>query len=216
MRFEKAYKGIKKMYAAEWMYLFASIFFGLLSLLVFEETRLVEITGDEDIVSVIALFLVVISLGTLTLGFLINMIGTVQAAQNDSQFRNAVLFEILHIGLMFSENLFSHSTLMTALIRELAGLCSTLVMLYVINGIANLAEKLGDAKMVDLGKKSFSIIMGTYVLSIVLSIVSQYVLTNANNIIVMIVQGSMVLLTIIQYIIYMRYLRKAKNMLKEH
>ena len=217
MKFENAYKGIGKIITAEWFSILATIT-GIVSFIFGATAWAAEHENIKELFDYsIGGFAIVglVTLLFLALSFIINIIGLATAGKDDSEFTKA-LVEILiavvatGVGAYLGEK----NDLIKTICNAITSIISTIVMMHVVNGIANLADKLFNTKMINRGKTVTVIIMITFVISMLGEMIVKYIFKDPKmNINVILTIASMVM-HIVQYIAYMIYLGQARKMLK--
>ena len=110
---------------------------------------------------------------------------------------------------------FSSNATVQSICESISKLASLLVTIFVISGIMNLAEKLGDSAMVEKGKKIYYIIICVNVLALIANIIVSIFGGMTVSMIAAILAIIAAILSIIQYFFYLSYLAKAKKMLGE-
>ena len=123
------------------------------------------------------------------------------------------------MGLVFSVafTIFSNSKTGGSLLDDGAKLLSNFIQIavtfFVITGVKSLAEKLGDAEMVSRGKTVFNIYAASVILSSAFELISAVLQGDVKTVVSGILAFATLILMAAGYILYLRYLSKAKQML---
>ena len=217
MKFEHAYKGIGKIITAEWFSILATIT-GAIALLfgvtawAADHENIKEIfdytIGGFTIVTLITLLF-------LALSFIINIIGLAIAGKDDSEFIKALVEILIAVAATAVSAYFGEKNpLIKNICDVIASLVNTVVMMHVVNGIANLADKLFNTKMINRGKAVTIIIMVTFFVSLIGELVVKYIFKDPKMNINVILSVASIVMHIVQYFAYMIYLGQARKMLK--
>lgn len=166
MNFPNAYKGVKKIFTAE---IFAIVSLVLLLICPILAVVLTKTTSDNETAAVALAALIVLfaGLGLAVASFVVNLTGIVQAKKDEGRFYYAFVFVIIPIIASIFVAIFSQNTYVQNIANTVNNVCEVMVMIYIIGGIRNLAEKLGDGKMVSSGDFALRVIITIYVLLLI-------------------------------------------------
>lgn len=166
MNFPNAYKGVKKIFTAE---IFAIVSLVLLLICPILAVVLTKTTSDNETAAVALAALIVLfaGLGLAVASFVVNLTGIVQAKKDEGRFYYAFVFVIIPIIASIFVAIFSQNTYVQNIANTVNNVCEVMVMIYIIGGIRNLAEKLGDGKMVSSGNFALRVIITIYVLLLI-------------------------------------------------
>ena len=166
MNFPNAYKGVKKIFTAE---IFAIVSLVLLLICPILAVVLTKTTSDNETAAVALVALVVLfaGLGLAVASFVVNLTGIVQAKKDEGRFYYAFVFVIIPIIASIFVAIFSQNTYVQNIANTVNNVCEVMVMIYIIGGIRNLADKLGDGKMVSSGNFALRVIITIYVLLLI-------------------------------------------------
>ena len=214
MRFPNAYRGVKKIWLAEMLMLLAAIV-GIIMVIVMAANGTMvgeDIVINEGVKTPIAVLGIVTAVIALV-AFILNLVGLINANNDDSAFRIALLVTILGvvasaISAIWSNNETLNKWMDTALI-----ICSMFASYYVLTGIANLAEKMSDAATKAVALKSRTLVEGSFCATALFKlIISIFKIQNGSTISTILAVIAL-LLELVSYILYLRALSKGKQML---
>ncbi|MBQ9823866.1 MAG: hypothetical protein IJM63_05165 [Solobacterium sp.] len=220
MKYPNAYNGIKKIHTAELLSLLAGIlgtvavaFGGLASQQIAQ--------GGADSLTPAAAFGTMIPLfGAGIIGIvasLMQFLGLKDAAADEENFKKGFTYALAGLIIAVVLSILSMMNLSNSMIDDFGKIISNFVQivvtLYVINGIRSLAEKLGESGIEGRGKKVFNIYAASVILASVVELLMTVLSGSARTIVVGILGALMLVLTVVGYIMYLRYLSAAKKML---
>ena len=219
MTFPKAHKGSKKIFLAQLLTVigtFVSIFTAFISIFIY--ALLKESMSDNE--TLINLFVVALPLLTIVvtiIGFLLAIIGILNASGDDENFKVALYSTLFGVILsILSVFLTNQSNGIGSMINLLIVLTGFLSTIYVIQGIRSLALKLNHPEMDKTGNRLYTFFSVLYVLQ-TFGDVAILVLTDTDAMVIAaILQLFIGVLALVQYIFYLLYLAKAKKMLAEN
>lgn len=163
-----------------------------------------------------ALFLC--SLILLIVSYFINLSGIRRAAKDEAQFRSALIFILLGLAAYVAGAVFQflHNELIYNLCNSAAdvfGLCSTIC---IVHAIINLAEELKRDDIGSKGGRIIIVIMLMYALSTISELIVYIFSSSAVSEIIHGVMSAVAgILSIVQFFLYLSYLKKAEKMLAE-
>ena len=159
MTYPNAYKGVKKIYAAEMLVLLASIAANVAGIIIDNaEKKGTAPTGT--LVTVLAAL--GIGAGILVIiGGIMNLVGLSNASKDDDYFKKgfaaAIVSLVVSVVASFLPELKITSPMINDLCKTVSSICEILVTFYVIAGIKHLAEQLNNPNMVSRGSKAFTV-----------------------------------------------------------
>ena len=153
MRFPDAYKGTKKILIGQIMVLIAAVFGLAMSSLSFVP----EIQEEGSWAMVVAAILLVLTAIITIVGFIMELVGVRQGGNDSSYYAVAFWIIIITIVLsiitsIFQASLKENHPVVYAIFEVLSDVAMVLVTVYVLCGIARLAEKLSIRKMASTGR----------------------------------------------------------------
>ena len=214
MRFPNAYRGVKKIWLAEMLMLLAAIV-GIIMVIVMAANGTMvgeDIVINEGVKTPIAVFGIVTAVIALV-AFILNLIGLINANNDDSAFRIALLVTILGIAASAISAIWSNNETLNKWMDTALTICSMFASYYVLTGIANLAEKMSDAATKAVALKSRTLVEGSFCATALFKlIISIFKIQNGSTISTILAVIAL-LLELVSYILYLRALSKGKKML---
>ena len=214
MRFPNAYRGVKKIWLAEMLMLPAAIV-GIIMVIVMAANGTMvgeDIVINEGVKTPIAVLGIVTAVIALV-AFILNLIGLINANNDDSAFRIALLVTILGIAASAISAIWSNNETLNKWMDTALTICSMFASYYVLTGIANLAEKMSDAATKAVALKSRTLVEGSFCATALFKlIISIFKIQNGSTISTILAVIAL-LLELVSYILYLRALSKGKKML---
>ncbi len=212
--FENAKTGIKKIYRAEVLTIFAAIV-AIISTIVFLVVGTAVKDGKSvnvaDIVSLISLIVA----GILAIvAFFLNLSGIVTASKDEESFKNALI--MLFFGIIVSivsTVLQSRNPSLSKAFATANDISELFVTYYVLTGCINLAQKKGNQEVADKSKKALNLILIVWALAILVGAISTIVTKSAGEIVAGILGIVTILLSIISYFVYLGALKRTSAIL---
>ena len=214
MRFPNAYRGVKKIWLAEMLMLLAAIV-GIIMVIVMAANGTMvgeDIVINEGVKTPIAVFGIVTAVIALV-AFILNLIGLINANNDDSAFRIALLVTILGVVASAISAIWSNNETLNKWMDTAITICSMFASYYVLTGIANLAEKMSDAATKALALKSRTLVEGSFCATALFKLIISIFKIQDGSTISTILAVVALLLELVSYILYLRALSKGKKML---
>ena len=214
MRFPNAYRGVKKIWLAEMLMLLAAIVGIVIVIVAAMNGSMVgeDIVISEGVKTPIAILGIVTAVIALV-AFILNLIGLINANNDDSAFRIALLVTILGVVASAISAIWSNNETLNKWMDTAITICSMFASYYVLTGIANLAEKMSDAATKALALKSRTLVEGSFCATALFKlIISIFKIQNGSTISTILAVVAL-LLELVSYILYLRALSKGKKML---
>lgn len=215
MTFPNAYQGVKKIFLAQILALIS-----VAALLITSFAALGTIgaaAGGSDAGAVAGLGITAIfGIGYLVLAllaFIFQIIGISKASKDEPAFKIALYLIIAGIAVSIIGGFMAEGSVIKSIFTVATDVINLAITVYVIQGIRNLAVKLGNTEMDNKGNNIFKIIIAVYVCIFIARIVSMISGGTATSVIAAVFAIIAAVLSIIQYVIYLIYLNKAKAML---
>lgn len=222
MKFPNAQNGVKKIFTAEILGLIAAVitliaaFMGIATVAASSAAN----SSDAALVSTVAagagtviFFAAAAIIGLIA--FILNLIGIIGASKDEAAFKIALYATIAGIVLSVLSGFFTSNPTVTNIIKVLTTVAQLCFTVYVIQGIRNLAVKLGDSAMDEKGNNIFKVILVVLLLQLLASIIVTIFGGQFASVIAAVIFLIGVVLDIVQYILYISFLSKAKKMLAE-
>ena len=214
MRFLNAYRGVKKIWLAEMLMLLAAIV-GIIMVIVMAANGTMvgeDIVINEGVKTPIAVFGIVTAVIALV-AFILNLIGLINANNDDFAFRIALLVTILGIVASAISAIWSNNETLNKWMDTALTICSMFASYYVLTGIANLAEKMSDAATKAVALKSRTLVEGSFCATALFKLIISIFKIQDGSTISTILAVIALLLELVSYILYLRALSKGKKML---
>ena len=214
MRFPNAYRGVKKIWLAELLMLLAAIVGIIMVIVAAMNGSMVgeDIVINEGVKTPIAVLGIVTAV-ILLIGFILNLVGLINANNDDSAFRIALLVTILGVVASAISAIWSNNETLNKWMDTAITICSMFASYYVLTGIANLAEKMSDAATKALALKSRTLVEGSFCATALFKLIISIFKIQDGSTISTILAVVALLLELVSYILYLRALSKGKKML---
>ncbi len=163
--------------------------------------------------------IVILGIAAMIIGialFIINLVGIIQAMKDEGSFKVALVFVIVGVIASILGGIFTTDQTLNSIIGIIESLSTLLVMVFIIQGIQNLAVRLGNEEVLNSGKRIFVLIIVIQGLALIASIIAAiFSSSQAANITAVILLLISSVIGLIATIMYLVFLGKAKNMLAE-
>ena len=212
--FPNAYEGVKKIYKAEIIALIASVLLLIGSIIGATGIQAGENTASGEGLLVWGGLLVIAAAVLMIIAAIMNIIGVNRASKDESAFKNALIALLFGIAANILVSAFSNNPTISSIGKTLVNVTEILASYYICTGVINLADRLSDSDVSARGKKVRSILMGIWVASAVLNVLTTLFGTNETMqtvIGIIAIVGSII--SIVAYFLYIGLLGRAKNML---
>ncbi len=215
MKFGNAHQGVKRIFTAEILGLLASICLTLT--LGFVALGVVTV-DTKSTGAAIASFggMAIFGLGAVVLAiisFIIEIIGVSNASKDEGSFKIALYLIIASIVVTVVSGIFSKNETVSGICTVLGDVIRLAITIMIIEGIRHLAAILNDSDMENRGTNLFKVIIVIYALIILARIISLIFSGTGSKVLSGILVFGAGILSIIQYILYLIYLSKARKML---
>ena len=214
MRFPNAFRGVKKIWLAEMLMLLAAIVGIIIVIVMAANGTMVgeDIVINEGVKTPIAVLGIVTAVIALV-AFILNLIGLINANNDDSAFRIALLVTILGIVASAISAIWSNNETLNKWMDTALTICSMFASYYVLTGIANLAEKMSDAATKAVALKSRTLVEGSFCATALFKLIISIFKIQNGSTIYTILSVVALLLELVSYVLYLRALSKGKKML---
>lgn len=221
MKFPNAFDGVKKLFLSE---IFQLIGTGLMLIAAFSALGTAAIASTvenaDNITNAQAAGVVggvaglaifgFIGLAFALVAFILQILGLNRARQDEPAFKTAFIFVFVGIACSLIGS-FVPGTF-GAIIRALSQLAGLAVTIFIIQGIINLANQLGDKAVASKGKTILYCMAAAYVIAFIASLISVFT-SGAGNNVAGILAIVAYIINVVTYIIFLVYLNQAKKML---
>lgn len=217
MKFPNAAKGIKKLFTAEILELISVVLFSVGTIMLLVAAGAAK-ANHTTAAGVTGLGTLVLMTGAGVLGIIaliMQIIGYIQTAKDEDSFKVAIYITIIGIVMVAVASMFSSNKTLASVSNMVSDLINIIVSVLTIMGIANLAAKLKNNDIVDKCTNIFKVIIAIGVISLIAKCVSAFWPNQAGVTIAIVLIVISLVLSIVQYIMYIALLNKASNMLNE-
>lgn len=214
MKFPNAYRGVKKIWLAELLMLFA-VLVGIILVFVLAANSTVsgnDVIISEGIKTPLAIFGIITALIGLV-AFILNLVGLINARGDDAAFRIALLVTLLGIVVSAISAIWSNNQVLTKWMDIALTIFSMLVSYYILTGIANLADRIPDAATKALALKSRTLVEASFCATAIFKFILSVFNIQEGSTLSTIISVIALALELVSYILYLRALAKGKEML---
>ena len=224
MKYPNAAKGVKRIFTAEILGLISTILL-IIGFVLLIPAVLVAKNGAEGmegaaIGATVAMGVFVLIAGVLSIiAFIMNIIGISNASKDEENFKSALLFLILGLVAKAASitigRFVKDAAVATGMLDSASSLLNIFVTIFVISGIVKLADRLNRGDISAKGTNVLKILIAVNVLSLIASFVASVMggpVASGVSLVLAIVSA---VLSLVQYIMYLSLLGKAKKMLIE-
>ena len=218
MRYPNAAKGIKKIYLAEILGILAVVLAIVMVIMVADSHVDTSISGEEAAQALQAanigapfVILGVAMMLLMLVSYFMNLSGIINASKDDEGFKRALWALLASIAFGVVAAILENSNARVANWLEVPStLFELVVMIYVLEGIGNLARNLVKNDIVDLGKQCRTWLMCALILAAVAEI---FVAIGTEGSVLNTTSGvAAALLQLVAYVAYLRVLNRARQM----
>ena len=215
--YPNAHNGIKKIYLGEILSLIAVIVGGIAGVAAIIGYKLSE-AGTEGIGASAAFVgggIVVIIAGILAfVAFILNILGISNASIDEPCFKKAMLWLVIGLLGSIAMGMTKEGSALNLAAELVYSIGQIFVTFYVIDGIVSLAHKVGSSEVAAKGAKLKNVIIGIYVISLVLTVISKFVSGSDTMTVIAGVLAVIALIAlVVAYFMYLSLLSRAKKML---
>ena len=217
MKFPNAAKGISKIFTSEILELIATIAMGVVSILVAVFAVSAKANNEAGAVAS-GLGLIILAAGASVLviiALILKIVGVVQASRDEDSFRMFIYLTIYTMIVAIIAGIFSRNTFLYNTINAVSSIGNFVTILLIILGIGNLAAQVGNEEVIDKCSSQFKLILAIGVVSLLARFFSIFLPTEAAKGIIIVLIIAATVLSVIQYILYLSLLSKAKKMLND-
>jgi len=219
-KFPNAAKGIKNIFTAQVLSLIAVLASGVALILGIVMVGGAQ-AGSKVAVGASGIGMMVFGMGAsvlMIIALIINIVGVVQAAKDEESFNMIIKLTIFNIIVVVAAAIimvaFPDTKFLTSLSSSISRLVSLICSILIIVGIGNLAIKLKNNEVAERCNSLLKIILWMGILAIACGFIGLFMpSTFAAAIVILILVASLVL-SFVQYILFLSLLSKAKKMLQ--
>ncbi|MBQ3285662.1 MAG: hypothetical protein IJH40_08485 [Ruminococcus sp.] len=228
MRFPDAAKGVKRIFSAEILNLLAKIFLTVAAVIIAvsmlgaagtagdagianSEDAMAVMGGGILIAGIFALAWLVLAL----IGFIMNIVGIVNASHDEVSFKSALLFLIIGIFSAGLAGIFYNNPTLSSLLYSLYSLLTLFVYIFVIVGIVKMADQMNRGDVSARGSNVLKLVIVINILALIASLIASIMGGVTASVVASVLFVVALVLNIVQYFMYLSFLSKAKKMLAE-
>ena len=141
------------------------------------------------------------------------IVGCVQCGKDEESFKAAIIALVITLVLSIIASFFSSNVVLATIADVVNKVVSIFITVMIINGFSVLADKLNNSEVRERGNSILKFIIVLLVLQIILSIIVRLVPSVAGTVIAGVLGVVIVILSIIQYFLFLSFLAKSRNML---
>ena len=216
MNFPNASKGIRNIFTAEILTLIATLATVVTLILTVVFAAGSKVNSDVAM-GASGIGVVVFSAGAAVLAIIaliLKIVGVVQASKDEPSFGLIIKLTIFAIIISVIAAFFGSNGIINNIATAISNVISLICSILVITGIANLAISLKNSDVVESCGRLLKIILWIGILALLLRFFGMFIQSNAGATIVIILLVISMILTFVQYILYISLLAKAKKMLQ--
>lgn len=221
MNYPNAYVGVKRLFSARILSLiggvamFISLTFALV-LKAFPENITKGEAAAGGGLAVLALTFMFIACIVLVISFILGMTGLSRGSVDEPLFRTALFAMLANIVIVGFSSMFTsmQNPFMASVMDSLSTIADLITFIYTIQGIRSLASKLDDKDMDERGNTIFKVLLCVVIIELIANIVvAIFHGVQAAAVVAGIIAVIGTVLTLVEYILVLVYLAKAKKML---
>lgn len=217
MKFPNAAKGISKIFTSEILALIAAIATGVASILaaVMYASAKTNSTAGAAASGIGTLVLVLGASVLLVIALILKIVGVVQASKDEDSFKMIIYLTIFTLIVAVVAAIFSRVTFLNNIANAVSAIGSFVTTLLIILGIGNLGVQVGNDEVIDKCSSQFKLILGIGIVALLARFFCIFLPTVPAQGIVIALAVVALVLNVIQYILYLSLLSKAKKMLND-
>ncbi len=217
MKFPNAAKGISKIFTSEILALIAAIATGVASILaaVMYASAKTNSTAGAAASGIGTLVLVLGASVLLVIALILKIVGVVQTSRDEDSFKMIIYLTIFTLIVAVVAAIFSRVTFLNNIANAVSAIGSFVTTLLIILGIGNLGVQVGNDEVIDKCSSQFKLILGIGIVALLARFFCIFLPTVPAQGIVIALAVVALVLNVIQYILYLSLLSKAKKMLND-
>ena len=217
MKFPNAAKGISKIFTSEILALIAAIATGVATILavVMYASAKTNSTAGAAASGIGMLVLVLGASVLLVIALILKIVGVVQTSKDEDSFKMIIYLTIFTLIVAVIAAIFSRVTFLNNIANAVSAIGSFVTTLLIILGIGNLGVQVGNDEVIDKCSSQFKLILGIGIVALLARFFCIFLPTVPAQGIVIALAVVALVLNIIQYILYLSLLSKAKKMLND-
>ena len=217
MKFPNAAKGISKIFTSEILALIAAIATGVATILAAVMYASAK-TNSTAGAAASGIGMLVLGLGAsvlLVIALILQIVGVVQTSKDEDSFKMIIYLTIFTLIVAVVAAIFSRVTFLNNIANAVSAIGGFVTTLLIILGIGNLGVQVGNDEVIDKCSSQFKLILGIGIVALLARFFCIFLPTIPAQGIVIALAVVALVLSIIQYILYLSLLSKAKKMLND-
>lgn len=217
MKFPNAAKGISKIFTSEILALIAAIATGVASILAAVMYASAK-TNSTAGAAASGIGMLVLGLGAsvlLVIALILKIVGVVQTSKDEDSFKMIIYLTIFTLIVAVVAAIFSRVTFLNNIANAVSAIGGFVTTLLIILGIGNLGVQVGNDEVIDKCSSQFKLILGIGIVALLARFFCIFLPTIPAQGIVIALAVVALVLSVIQYILYLSLLSKAKKMLND-
>ena len=217
MKFPNAAKGISKIFTSEILALIAAIATGVATILAVVMYASAK-TNSTAGAAASGIGMLVLGLGAsvlLVIALILQIVGVVQTSKDEDSFKMIIYLTIFTLIVAVVAAIFSRVTFLNNIANAVSSIGSFVTTLLIILGIGNLGVQVGNDEVIDKCSSQFKLILGIGIVALLARFFCIFLPTVPAQGIVIALAVVALVLNVIQYILYLSLLSKAKKMLND-
>lgn len=217
MKFPNAAKGISKIFTSEILALIAAIATGVATILAVVMYASAK-TNSTAGAAASGIGMLVLGLGAsvlLVIALILQIVGVVQTSKDEDSFKMIIYLTIFTLIVAVVAAIFSRVTFLNNIANAVSAIGSFVTTLLIILGIGNLGVQVGNDEVIDKCSSQFKLILGIGIVALLARFFCIFLPTVPAQGIVIALAVVALVLNVIQYILYLSLLSKAKKMLND-
>jgi hypothetical protein len=217
MKFPNAAKGISKIFTSEILALIAAIATGVATILAVVMYASAK-TNSTAGAAASGIGMLVLGLGAsvlLVIALILKIVGVVQASKDEDSFKMIIYLTIFTLIVAVVAAIFSRVAFLNNIANAVSAIGSFVTTLLIILGIGNLGVQVGNDEVIDKCSSQFKLILGIGIVALLARFFCIFLPTIPAQGIVIALAVVALVLSVIQYILYLSLLSKAKKMLND-
>ena len=210
--FPNARRGVKKLFIAEILTIFAAIL-SLAATVIVAIPQMKESAPGQIVLTIFA----IAALFFIVVGFLLHIFGLFQGGRDSGHFRVAFWAAIFALVFAIAGNVLKGTVLdlpwLSTIFSTLSQVLNAFVIIYVISGIASMAVRIGRLDVARRGTIMIWIILGLYIVSALLTFLSGFFVSEPFVTFVAVISIVSAVVELVIYIAYLFYLLTATKIL---
>lgn len=228
MKFPNAAKGVKKIFSAEILKLVGSICLVVAAIIIAvsvvgafgasggmriadSENAMALLGGGALVAGIFAFVWMILSI----IAFIMNLVGIINASRDEASFKSALLFLIVGIFTAILSGFFVNNGTVSSLLYTVSNLVSLFVYIFVIVGVVKLADQLNRGDVSAKGTNVLKLVIVISILSLIANLIAAIMGGMVASVTASVLFIVALVLSIVQYFMYLSFLSKAKKMLAE-